>query len=64
MSIDDAILSFEKIMGEIFSAKKLFRTGAFKSTTLQEAIIKVIREATGNANESMMEKVDETSSKT
>ncbi|CAE6468299.1 unnamed protein product [Rhizoctonia solani] len=65
MSIDEAIESFEWIMREIFSAKKLFGTGAFKSTTLREAIIKVIRKATGNGNERMLEEGSgETSSKT
>ncbi|CAE6404098.1 unnamed protein product [Rhizoctonia solani] len=66
MPLDGAIESLERLMTDIFSGgKKLFGQGAFKTTKLKEAVIKVIREANKNTNEPLLDKdADQSTCKT
>lgn len=58
--LDLTIKQFAKLATDVFSDKKYHGSSAFKSTKMQQAIKNIIRDATGNENEGMMEQRPET----
>ncbi|CAE6422524.1 unnamed protein product [Rhizoctonia solani] len=60
MSVDEAITSYVKQMGAVFSERKYSitgNTGTFKATVLERQLKEMVRGATGNENDRMKAQV-------
>jgi hypothetical protein len=58
MSMSQTIISYNRVMSEVFSDRKTITkggSGAFKATTLERGIKNIVREATNNENEMLLE---------
>ncbi|CAE7076101.1 unnamed protein product [Rhizoctonia solani] len=57
MSIDDAISAYNKLMSSVFSDKKVLTNGpaAYSATKLEQELKEIVRKATGDENERMIE---------
>lgn len=66
ISTDKAIECYQTLAKEVFSDRKLTTsgTGVFKATKLEMALKAIIQEATGNADEPMMDKRPDAECKT
>ncbi|KAG9122439.1 hypothetical protein FRC07_001170 [Ceratobasidium sp. 392] len=57
MNVDQAIAAYSRLVESVFSDKKLIstsRSGTFKASKLEEELKKIVREATGDENTSMI----------
>lgn len=64
MSVDECIASYEKLASKIFNAGIMSKIGSgastgarFSATVLEDAIKKVVKQATGSADASMRDTV-------
>ncbi|KEP52390.1 kinesin light chain [Rhizoctonia solani 123E] len=55
MPVQSAIESYASLAKNVFSEKKRYGSGSFKTTRLKESLRKIIQHATGDPNESMLE---------
>lgn len=57
MGVDDVIRLYNRLVTDTFSDRKwiLLGSGMFKATKLEESLKNIVLEATGNAEEMMME---------
>ncbi|CAE6353184.1 unnamed protein product, partial [Rhizoctonia solani] len=55
MPVHSAIESYAKLSKEVFSEKKRFGSGTFKTTRLKDSLMKTVRNATGDPEEPMIE---------
>jgi hypothetical protein len=62
MSISEAVTSYNRLMSEVSSDRKALTMGgseAFKATTLERGLKEIVRGATGDEGERMMERLPE-----
>lgn len=58
LSMDDAIAAYVYLVSEVFRDKKLLvhgGSGAFRATKLEQGLKEIVKKATGDAEERMME---------
>lgn len=58
MTVKQAIVSYERLVKNVFSDKKSFSSsgsGAFKLSKLKQTLLAIIQDATGNEDELMMD---------
>jgi hypothetical protein len=58
MSMNQAITSFNRLMSEVFSNRNAITTGgaeAFKAKTLERGLKRIVREATGDKNKTLLD---------
>ncbi|KAG9118321.1 hypothetical protein FRC07_007225 [Ceratobasidium sp. 392] len=61
MDVDQAIAAYSRLVESVFSDKKMISTsgsGTFKASKLEEELKKIVREATGDENTSMIRAVE------
>jgi hypothetical protein len=59
MSVDQALMAYGKLLEKVFSDKKSFsthRSSTYKAKNLREALQSMVRGATGNEGERMIDK--------